>query len=258
MIRNRNNGKVYIGQSRDLRKRLYTHKWLLDNNRHFNKHLQRAWNKGDLFDFKVIETCDREECNEREIFWIGHYKATDDAHGYNLCNGGDTTDGRKCTEETKQRISKARIGKKVPREIIEKRGKSFRDHMRDDPEFAKAHRARMSELGKLAGKKSKGRKCPEEQKRIVSEKLKGRIITEEHKKKLRELYSGEGSPSAKLKELDVIDIRIRFLKGERQRDIQKDYQVTPQTIYDIVRNRRWKSIPNNLEELEVLRCKETI
>lgn len=54
-------------------------------------------------------------------------------------------------------------------------------------------------------------------------------------------------------ESDVIEIRYRFLCGERQKDIIRDYpNVTPQTIYDIVRNRRWRSVPNTLEELEEL------
>lgn len=58
-------------------------------------------------------------------------------------------------------------------------------------------------------------------------------------------------------ESDVIDIRYRFLHGERQIDILKDYpNVTSQTIYDIVRGRRWKSIPNTIKELEEAKWKQ--
>lgn len=51
----------------------------------------------------------------------------------------------------------------------------------------------------------------------------------------------------------MIEIRLRFLKGEKQRDIKKDYQVSAQTIYDIVRNRRWRHIPNTIKELEKIK-----
>jgi Mor family transcriptional regulator len=83
--------------------------------------------------------------------------------------------------------------------------------------------------------------------------MKGRYITEEHKKKLHELYKGEKSLTAKLTEQQVIEIRLRFLKGEKQCDIKKDYQVSAQTIYDIVRNRRWRHIPNTIKELEKIK-----
>ena len=83
--------------------------------------------------------------------------------------------------------------------------------------------------------------------------MKGRIITDEHKQKLHELFKGENSITAKLNENDVIEIRLRFLNGEKQCDIKNDYEVSTQTIYDIVRNRRWKHIPNTIEELEKLK-----
>ena len=91
----------------------------------------------------------------------------------------------------------------------------------------------------------------EERKRQVSELFKGRPISEQHKEKLRELYKGEKSLTAKLKESEVIDMRLRFLKGEPRLSIAKDYpQLHPNTVYDIVKCKRWKHIPNSIEELE--------
>lgn len=255
-LTNRNNGKRYIGQSRNLQKRKTTHEWLLRNHRHFNIHLQRAWDSGDRFDFEILEECTKEELNEKEIEWI---KKLDTMRcGYNLCEGGEATDGYHFTEEQKEKISKANKGRKTTEETIQKRKNTLKEHMKDE-EFSKQLRESRRQQAKKRGfgGHNKGIPCSEEKKTVLSEKLKGRYISQEHKDKLRELYSGEKSITAKLKERDVVDIRYRFLCGERQKDINKDYpDVKPQTIYDIVRFRRWKHLPNTIEELEEMRWKQ--
>jgi group I intron endonuclease len=60
-IVNKTNGKYYVGSSMDIRGkphgRFYQHNAHLKSNRHYNSHLQRAWNKygEDCFEFIVIE-----------------------------------------------------------------------------------------------------------------------------------------------------------------------------------------------------------
>ena len=99
-----------------------------------------------------------------------------------------------------------------------------------------------------------GRVLTEERKKTISEQMKGRIITESAKGKLRERFKGEGSASVKLKEKDVIEIRLRVLNGEKQTEVHKDFpSITVQTINDIHRGRRWKHVPNTIEELEKLK-----
>ena len=44
-IENKVNGKVYIGQSVNIKKRWKQHKYELNSNNHVNKHLQASWNK---------------------------------------------------------------------------------------------------------------------------------------------------------------------------------------------------------------------
>lgn len=252
---NRRNEKMYIGRSIDLHKRKTTHLWNLKNNRHPNIHLQRAWNNGDRFDFIVIEECPEEKCNEREIYWISHFDTF--KNGYNQCEGGEATVGYHFTEEAKRKISQKSKGRKCSKEEIEQRKQTLKEHLENDAEFAKAYKERLRQaaFNRRFGHWNEGTHHTEEEKRNLSEKLKGRYISKEHKERLRELYSGEKSLSAKLKESDVVEIRYRFLCGERQADICRDYPVGPQTIYDIVRCRRWKHIPSTLEELEEMRCK---
>jgi group I intron endonuclease len=57
-IKNKVNGKVYVGQSISLRKRKHDHFRALRTNTHYNTHLQSSWNKygEDNFTFEVVES----------------------------------------------------------------------------------------------------------------------------------------------------------------------------------------------------------
>lgn len=239
---------MYIGQSADLKKREKTHIYNLKRGSHPNCHLQRAWAKGERFTFLIIEECEPAKLNDREIFWIDHFDTF--RRGYNQCLGGEATRGYHFQEETKRKISESKKGRKVSQETIDKRCETFKKHLANDEEFRKAYKERLKNRPHRCG--TIGRKHTEKEKRAVGEKLKGKKISEEHKAKLREMYSGEKSITAKLTAYDVATIRYRFLCGERQIDIQKDYSVTPQTIYDIVRGRKWKSVPMDKDTLEKL------
>jgi predicted GIY-YIG superfamily endonuclease len=88
------NAKVYIGSSKNMKKRMWNHKTYLVTNRHSNEHLQLAWNKyGDkAFTFNRLErmeTKDRIELERRELYWIQRYEATDREKGFNKCLPGE-------------------------------------------------------------------------------------------------------------------------------------------------------------------------
>lgn len=65
--------EVYIGSSVSIQTRWWHHKWLLNNSKHQNYKLQRAWNAyGDeSFIFEVLEETDDIEC--REQFWVDYF-----------------------------------------------------------------------------------------------------------------------------------------------------------------------------------------
>ena len=66
------NNKIYIGQSRHIRKRLCKHIRDLRKCRHQNEYLQRAWNKHgeQSFLFDVVETLPLKNLTDRENFFI--------------------------------------------------------------------------------------------------------------------------------------------------------------------------------------------
>lgn len=84
-IENINNGKKYIGSSKDIDKRFYQHKRELSNKTHHSIKLQHAWSKAknkDIFLFDVVEVVDDINIlKDREQYYIDLYDAYH--NGYN-------------------------------------------------------------------------------------------------------------------------------------------------------------------------------
>ena len=84
-IRNLVNGKIYVGSSINLRKRMKDHFRDLRNNRHANQHLQKAYNKYglDKFVFEVLEYVEKDVLLKREQYYIDTLNVVNE--GYNIC-----------------------------------------------------------------------------------------------------------------------------------------------------------------------------
>lgn len=96
------NNKIYIGSSVNLNKRWYQHYHLLENNKHNNYHLQRAWNKygKENFVYEIIKLCKEINLENIETFLIRKYKTYDRRIGYNIKDGARST-----SEETRKMMS---------------------------------------------------------------------------------------------------------------------------------------------------------
>lgn len=110
-ITNTVTGKRYVGKSVDIESRFSEHIRELVSGNHFNLYLQRSWNKygRDCFSFNVLEECDEQMLNEREIYWIQHFGGYKSDALFNLAEGG--SGGRMSPEVVEKRaksISKAR------------------------------------------------------------------------------------------------------------------------------------------------------
>lgn len=103
-ITNKINGKIYIGQSINLEKRLNEHVLQLTKFKHPNNYLQNSVNKYNLenFIFEIIETLEPfdknnkkclEQLNYLESFYIDSYETLLHQNGYNIRNGGQNRSG---------------------------------------------------------------------------------------------------------------------------------------------------------------------
>ena len=96
------NGKRYIGSSKNLYNRLNDHLSLLRTNKSHNKHLQSSWNKNgeDNFIYSVLELCEEEIRFEREQYYI------DIIHPeFNFSEQVIANTNRIISEEQKEKIS---------------------------------------------------------------------------------------------------------------------------------------------------------
>ncbi len=110
------NNKIYIGQTKNFRKRKYYHILSLNKGKSRCRRLQNSWSKHgeSSFKFEIIENCTLNNLSDREIYWIDFYNST--ITGYNLEKGG--RENKELSQETKKLMStnnprtwKGRFGK---------------------------------------------------------------------------------------------------------------------------------------------------
>ncbi len=112
--------KKYIGQTMEsFYERWIRHSNLMLNHKHFNKHIQNAYDKygSDNFVMNIVEICsDASEIAKLEEKYITEYRSKCEC--YNFLSGGETMSkennpfyGKTHTEKTKKKLSETHIGK---------------------------------------------------------------------------------------------------------------------------------------------------
>lgn len=143
-------GKAYIGQTKNLARRNSSHRG--DSGcRLFAKAIKRyGW---DSFQHEVLASgLSLEEANRLEQELIQSH-GTRAPHGYNLKAGGLSSEH---AEETKQRISKAHIGKVVPPEVGQKISATKRAKTQEERDAINA-KLRAANVGKKASAETKAK-----------------------------------------------------------------------------------------------------
>ena len=210
-IENIVNGCRYIGQSIHIETREYEHFNALERGVHFNQHLQNAFDSygRNCFRFSVLEECDTSELSSREIYWMNQYGGYQSDSLYNLVEGGRNTSGennpnygkhwspewksaqsarmksyfadptnhpmygKKHSEESKIRMSKAQQGKTQTQESKKKKSETMKRHFQEglvSPMLGKHHSEKTKAI--LRAKSSTYRHS-EEAKSKISEKVSG-------------------------------------------------------------------------------------
>lgn len=137
-IKCRKNGKIYVGQTIDLDRRLYDHLWNLRRGTHHNRYLQRAFNKyGESeFCFSILQECEATQLDNAEKKWIAKLCAMNPDAGYNLESGGNP--GKEVSEEVREKKrgeNNPMFGKKLdPKhvEILRSRNRGLHTSLSED------------------------------------------------------------------------------------------------------------------------------
>lgn len=233
VIQNKINLKIYVGQTKSLKRRWKSHRDRLAN-KNYNHPLYNSIRKHGIENFSMqeIENFDNlDDCNEAEEFWINFFQSRNREFGYNIAFGGNNKNhsdetkmklskiktGTKLSFETKQKMSMSRtgnkngmFGKKHTPETIEKMrlAKEGKYEGEKNPFFGKTHteeiRKLLSEthIGLQAGENNPmfGKTHTEETRKFLSEInkgktwFKGKHHTEEAKKKISESKIGKKRP----------------------------------------------------------------
>ncbi len=102
-----------------IRGRWTKHRHALRKRRKENIVLQRAWDKygEDAFEFRVIEKCPPCDCIAREQFYIDSMRACEKGIGYNVARFASRKPlGLHVSQDVRDRIAKAHVGKKLSAE----------------------------------------------------------------------------------------------------------------------------------------------
>lgn len=136
-ITNLVNGKIYVGRSVDVFDRLIHHKSELKCNRHYNKHLQDAYNEYGVenFVFELLEEHFSKVLPSMENWWCNMLNTHDRKYGYNIDKTGPNSKmgpskemieklrNIKLTEAQKENLRIKNTGKKYSEETNKKKGK---------------------------------------------------------------------------------------------------------------------------------------
>src|SRR5438034_7725245 len=104
------NGKRYVGKDSDLPKRWRDHKRDLLSGKHWNLHLQRAWDLygEDAFIYCILEYCEKDKLVEKEDYWMTYFDClNNNERGYNIRKADNSI----VSDETKAKLSAAHTGK---------------------------------------------------------------------------------------------------------------------------------------------------
>ena len=217
-IKNIVNGKVYIGSTNNLQRRLNDHKRELNEGTHINDHLQKSWNKygENCFDFFVLKECGVEDLLTQEDYYISVFDSLNPEKGYNLISADRTmisestreklsksSTGRVFSDETKEKMRLAKLGKKFTSEHIQKLRESKKGtHLSEEArrkvsEYQKSRpmteerKKQLDEARKKSNEVKRGMKLSEAQRKVLSESHKGRQVSAETREKLRKANMGK-------------------------------------------------------------------
>lgn len=157
-IRNLVDGKVYVGQAVNFKKRMARHRWELRSNRHPNVHLQRAWTAHgeDRFMFEILaDDIDFTELTRLEQHHIDAHRSADPQFGYNKSPAAGSNLGVKYSAESRRKMSDAQ------------KGRTFTDDARRRIAQTLTGKVQSAETIAKRVAKTRGMKRTEETKRLI-------------------------------------------------------------------------------------------
>ena len=229
------NGKVYIG----ITKQNPLQRWKNGTGYKgqpvmYNAILKYGWNN---IKHEILFTgLHKEEAEEKEIEFIALYKSNNHDYGYNIENGGNCIGT--VSEETKEKIRIAHIGKKHTQEELKKMSEARKGFL-----YTEEAKRKMSEAKRGNIPWNYKKHLSKETKEKISESKKGKAslnknertyqYTEEHRSKIKEHNKGKhkGSLNGRARAVRQYDMNNNFIKEfEYTRQASEELNICRQSI----------------------------
>ena len=219
------NGKIYIGQSNDIKRRMYEHNNINRLQNHYNAPCDLAIQKyGRFEEVEILEIVeDNTQLNEKEQYWIQFYNSNNKEIGYNLTPGGKVLSGE---NHPKSKLSND--------EILDIRKRRFRGERKKDVYIIYQDKITFGGFEHIW----LGRTSPHIGKEFI-------IPTNDTS---RQEYSsmansGENNGMAKLNKEKVLKIRELYDNGETITNISQMYpEVNKISIRRVCKRETWKNV----------------
>jgi len=206
-ITNLKNDKVYIGSTKNFERRYYYHLNDLKNNKHFNIHLQRAYNiDGEkFFIYNLVEECEDVELIKKEEYYIEKFNSCDEKFGYNINSKADRPPswfGKKHSDETKEKMSISQKDKFISDYVKQRASETHKGKKISDENKLFLKNLNSGEKNPMYGKtpyeiwiKKYGEKIADEKlaswKNNIRESNTGRITSDETREKISKSNKGK-------------------------------------------------------------------
>lgn len=225
------NKRKYIGSAHNPKRRKVEHLSMLRRSTHPNIIMQRCFDiyGESSFNFRMVETCDKNTLIEREQF---HIDRMTKEQRMNICLVAGNTAGRKHSEKTKDLIRKKALGRKLPPRTQEYRdaiSRRFKNQQLSPEHMAALQKGRSERV------------YTDDQRLAISEKLKegykngkrSRVKKEGHKNKI-------GKAFAKLTDDEVREIRKLKSEGYTCKSLALQFNSNAGTISEISNRKRYR------------------
>lgn len=223
------NGKVYIGQSNNIRRRMYEH-----NNINKNKHLSycpvcdKAIIKyGKIHKITILEECSESELDHKEQYWITYFSSNQKDTGYNIESGGkrDGHNSNRClTDDEVLNIRRQRKNGKRKKDVF----KQYKNQISFDG-FEKIWL---------------GVSCPQ-----IGKELLESFVGKTRQQYSQEANTGSRNGQAKLSKEQVLKIRELFEHRDKEQTDRQNiiyianlYNMSITSIYNIVHYKSYKDV----------------
>jgi group I intron endonuclease len=197
-IRNKNNGKVYVGSSVNIHRRWTSHRKELNTETHTGSKLLRAWKKygPDVFEWVILEECtpDRRVLMQREQAWIDSLDSYNNGYNSLLRAGGGLSGMRRSPEAIKKMIeTRTRNG-------TWKHSEETKKHL-GDIQRGIARGPMSLEQRRLLSRLRLANNWSHAQRKVMGDRARGRVYTTEMRERMAAAHRGRrASPETRTRQ----------------------------------------------------------